>query len=146
MVAEIRRVRTEAQRLTRGRKSTADGRRWRTILDCTASTAAVNCGTRATGESPAKLVSMKRTIVVTGLAMVLGVIGMFGVSRAEAVSCGDTLGSGGTVVLTGDVGPCTTDLAWWWTDQSLSTLVGIPCAARQQVGTSVSCSPARGPW
>ena len=49
---------------------------------------------------------MKQTMVVVGLVAVVALTGLFVASSAEAVSCGDTLGPGGTVTLTSDVGPC----------------------------------------
>ena len=52
---------------------------------------------------------MRQTMVVFGLAVVLLLIGVFTGASAEAVSCGDTLGPGGVVTLTSDVGPCSTD-------------------------------------
>jgi parallel beta-helix repeat protein len=51
---------------------------------------------------------MKRMTFVPMLGLMTLALGLFGISEVEAVSCGDTLGPGGSFTLTADLGPCGT--------------------------------------
>jgi len=54
----------------------------------------------------------QETLVLAVLAAAVGLFGgLLGAGPAWAVSCGDTIGPGGTVVLTGNLEPCATDPA-----------------------------------
>jgi parallel beta-helix repeat protein len=54
---------------------------------------------------------MKRMTFVPMLGLMTLALGLFGISEVEAVSCGDTLGPGGSFMLTADLGPCGTSNA-----------------------------------